>query len=375
MAIGRVARLDRARTRRKRTFVIPILGVVVLAVVAIGTGVALGIFRAAPEGVQKAHVAVPEATAAPSAVTSLPASEEPSGTGTMVEVPNVTGKSLTDAETLLGIAGFVVTRVATPAGEAATGTVLAQDPASGSVVERGTQVTLTYADDSAGVAPSGKTNDPQSSVNGRVYVVCIDPGHQGKANSNTEPIGPGSTTMKAKVSGGATGAVTRQREPDFTLKVSLRLKKLLEAQGVKVVMTRTTGAVDISNAQRAEVGNRAKADLLIRVHADGSTNGDVRGLSTLYPAGNDWVKPYTAKSLLAAKAVHHALLLSTGAVDRGIVPRSDMTGFNWAKVPSLIVECGFMSNPTEDKLLATDAYQAKLAEGMTRGIMAYLRGE
>ncbi len=140
-------------------------------------------------------------------------------------------------------------------------------------------------------------------------------------------------------------------------------------------MTRTTGAVDISNSQRADVANKAGADLFIRIHADGSTNGDTRGLSTLYPAGNDWVKPISTPSLTAAKIIHSEVLLTTGAPDRGIVPRKDLSGFNWAKVPSVIVECGFLSNPTEDKLLATDAYQLKLAEGMATGILEYLRGK
>ncbi|PKQ38552.1 MAG: hypothetical protein CVT59_00190 [Actinobacteria bacterium HGW-Actinobacteria-1] len=375
MAIGRVARRDRAKTRRKRTYVIPVAAIVVLAIAAIGTGVALGVFRAAPDGVESVEVPVPTGTPATSFETSLAASQDASGTETMVEVPDVLGKPLQEADMLLEIAGFTVTHVATPAGESATGTVLAQDPASGSVMVRGTVITLTYADDGTGIDPTSSRNNPSAAGTGRVYVVCIDPGHQDKANNEGEPIGPGSKTLKPKVTGGASGAVTKQHEPDFALKVANRLKKLLEDQGVKVVMTRTTGAVDISNAQRAEVANAANADLFIRIHADGSTNGDIRGLSTLYPAGNDWVKPITAESLSAAKLVHKELLLTTGAVDRGIVERKDIAGFNWSKVPAIIVECGFMSNPVEDKLLASEAYQAKLAEGMTAGIMTFLRGD
>lgn len=377
MAIGRVARRDRAKTRRKHTYVIPVVAIVVLAVIAIGTGVALGVFRAVPDGVVTAPVAVPETTMAPaeSMVASMAASEEASATGTMVEVPDVRGKTLDEADTLLEIAGFSVNHVSTPAGDSAVGTVLAQDPASGSVIVRGASITLNYAADPASIDPTSHAKDPDSIATGNTYVVCIDPGHQDKANNAGEPIGPGSTTMKAKVTGGASGAVTKQRESDFALKLSLLLKTRLEAQGVKVVMTRTTGAVDISNAQRAAVANSAKAGIFIRVHADGNTNGDVRGLSVLYPAGNDWVQPISSSSLKAAKLIHNQLLLSTGAVDRGVVSRKDISGFNWSKVPAIIVESGFLSNPTEDRLLATDAYQAKLADGMTKGIMMYLRGE
>ena len=374
MAIGRVARRDRANTRRKRTYVVPVAAIIALAVVAIGTGVALGIFRAAPADVSLAVVEVPAEAATASVVASDVASGETSATGTMVEVPDVTGSAVDDADTLLTIAGFEVVHTATPAGDAKVGTVLAQDPAAGSVMVRGTTVMLTYASDDPNVTTTSALK-ADATTTGRVYVVCIDPGHQDKANNDQEPIGPGSKTLKAKVTGGASGAVTKQRESNLVLKIAVRLKKELEAQGVRVVMTRTTGAVDISNAQRAEVANAAGADLFIRIHADGNTNGDVRGMSTLYPAGNDWVKPITAQSLTAARAIHNATLFTTGAKDHGVVPRSDISGFNWSKVPSVIVEAGFLSNPVEDKLLASEAYQAKLAEGMSRGIMAYLKGE
>jgi len=59
-------------------------------------------------------------------------------------------------------------------------------------------------------------------------------------------------------------------------------------------------------------------------------------------------------------------------VNRGAIQRSDLSGFNWAKVPSVLVEAGFLSNPAEDRLLATTAYQDKVAEGMAQGVKAYL---
>jgi N-acetylmuramoyl-L-alanine amidase len=353
---------------------VPAAAIIAVAVLAIGTGIALGIFRATPADVSTTVVDVSAEAVTESVVASDVASEETTATGTMVEVPDVTGSHVDDADALLEIAGFEVVHATTPAGDAKVGTVLAQDPAPGSVMVRGTTIMLTYASNDTNVTTTAALK-ADATTTGRVYVVCIDPGHQDKANNDKEPIGPGSKTLKAKVTGGASGAVTKQRESNLVLKISVRLKKELEAQGVRVVMTRTTGAVDISNAQRAEVANAAEADLFIRIHADGNTNGDIRGLSSLYPAGNDWVKPITANSLTAAKAIHNATLFTTGAKDRGILPRSDISGFNWSKVPSVIVETGFLSNPVEDKLLASEAYQAKLAEGMSRGIMAYLKGE
>ncbi|TLM83736.1 MAG: N-acetylmuramoyl-L-alanine amidase, partial [Actinobacteria bacterium] len=88
---------------------------------------------------------------------------------------------------------------------------------------------------------------------------------------------------------------------------------------------------------------------------------------------NQWTKPYVAPSKRAAQLVQSALIANTGAVNRGIKPRTDMTGFNWATVPSIIVESGFLSNPVEDRLLSSPHYQDKLAQGMADGIVSYLK--
>lgn len=369
-----MARREIARSRRwKLSGTLGIVALAVLATAAIAGAVALGVANAG----KPAATASPKVAAAPSAETTaadLLAATEATGTSELlVEVPDVTGRPLEEARQLLMLAGFSVVLNATPAGDSPTGTVLAQEPAAGAVLARGSEVVLTHADPlAASQSTTATTKDPDTSVASARYVVCIDPGHQEHANNDPEPIGPGASKTKPKVTGGATGCTTKQHEHDLTLAIALKLKSRLEARGITVVLTRTTNAVDISNAQRAQVANSANADLFVRIHADGNTNGDVRGLSTLYPAGNDWVKPISAKSLTAAKAVHKAVLASSGAVDRGVVDRADLSGFNYATVPSVLVECGFLSNPVEDKLLATAAYQDKLADGITRGIMAYL---
>ena len=59
--------------------------------------------------------------------------------------------------------------------------------------------------------------------------------------------------------------------------------------------------------------------------------------------------------------------------DRGVVERDDMTGFNWSKVPVILVEMGFLSNRSEDQMLSTGAYQDKLAKGLADGIEAALK--
>jgi N-acetylmuramoyl-L-alanine amidase len=205
-------------------------------------------------------------------------------------------------------------------------------------------------------------------------VVVIDPCHDRRANTETEPIGPGSSTRKIKDGGGTHGVLSGLREADLNLAVALRLRTLLEQAGIKVVMTRTrTGGTSIGNIARARIANRAHARLFLRIHADGSTDPSVRGTHTLYPAySGGWTDDVYADSKRAAGIVQRAVRSSLGFPDRGLQERSDYTGFNWANVPVILVEMGFMTNPTEDRLLATDAYQRRAAVGLCRGTLQFL---
>ena len=156
-------------------------------------------------------------------------------------------------------------------------------------------------------------------------MVVIDPGHQGKGSNKPEPIGPGSSTTKPSVTSGATGSVTKRPESLVNLEVSLRIQKALEARGVKVIMVRTSQNVNISNSERAEIANKAGADLLLRIHCDDVSNGSLNGLLTMVPAKNKWTGPIVAPSAKAGKAIRAAALKSTGARDRGIVSTAEMT--------------------------------------------------
>jgi N-acetylmuramoyl-L-alanine amidase len=223
-----------------------------------------------------------------------------------------------------------------------------------------TTVTATVAGPLAGAQAAGTP-----------YVVAIDAGHQARGNSKTEPIGPGSRIRKPKVTSGTSGVSTRKAESLINLQVALKLRALLEQRGVKVVMVRTSQKVNLSNSQRAKIANAANADLLIRLHCD-AAGSKTRGVLTLVPGKNRWTSPIVKPSARAGSAVHKAVLKSTGAKNRGIRPRTDMSGFNWSTVPSVIVEMGVMTNRTDDRLLASSAYQKKLATGMANGVMAYL---
>jgi N-acetylmuramoyl-L-alanine amidase len=207
------------------------------------------------------------------------------------------------------------------------------------------------------------------------WVVVIDPGHErgGQGDSSQEPIGPGSSKTKDKVASGASGP-NGVPESLVNLQVSLKLRDMLAAKGVKVVMVRTTENVNISNSERAKIGNAAHANLVVRVHCDG-VDGSIHGFMTVIPDDNQWTHSWLAASRKAGDDIQAAALRATGAADRGVQPPPvQMTGFNWSTVPSVIVEMGNMGNNAEDRNLSDPAYQGKLATGITNGVMAYLNG-
>jgi N-acetylmuramoyl-L-alanine amidase len=116
-----------------------------------------------------------------------------------------------------------------------------------------------------------------------------------------------------------------------------------------------------------------RAALMVRIHADGSANRSARGAKTLYPAlRRGWTDDIYGKSLRAAREVQTALVRQTDARDLGLVRRSDLTGFNWANVPAILVEAGFMTNPAEGTLLRSNAYQLKVARGIASGTELFL---
>ena len=207
-----------------------------------------------------------------------------------------------------------------------------------------------------------------------VPVVVIDPGHDLRANPETEPIGPGSSTRKIKDGGGTHGAVTGIREADLVLDISLRLRALLRRAGVRVVMTRTrTASTSMGNVARARIANRAAAALFLRVHADGHASSDVRGTHTLVPAlRRGWTDDVYPPSRRAADLVQTELVRALGFPDRGISERSDFTGFNWADVPVILVELGFMTHPLEDRQLARGDVRQRAALGLCRGTLRFL---
>lgn len=202
-------------------------------------------------------------------------------------------------------------------------------------------------------------------------VIGIDPGHQSRGDSSTEPNGPGSSTYKAKVAGGTRGVSTGKPEYQLTLEVAKKLKQQLWDKGYQVVMTRTKNDVNISNKERALLINESGADICVRIHADGAVSS-ARGATVLCPSSsNRFISKLYKKSQKLSDALIRAYCKETGLRNRGISYRDDLTGTNWSTVPTTLIELGFMTNATEDRFMASESGQAKMVKGMAAGIDAY----
>lgn len=202
--------------------------------------------------------------------------------------------------------------------------------------------------------------------------IVIDAGHQLKGNYDKEPVGPGASELKAKVSSGTQGISTGLEEYQLNLLVAQKLQKILQDRGYEVVMIRTTHDVNISNAERAKIANDLAADAFIRIHANSSDNAQTNGILTICQTKEN---PYNGDlyntSYLLSQTVLDEMVAATGAKRLYVWETDTMSGINWCQVPVTIVEMGFMSNVAEDEKMATDDYQKLLALGIANGIDLY----
>lgn len=205
-----------------------------------------------------------------------------------------------------------------------------------------------------------------------IKTVVIDPGHGPGGNSEKEAQSPGSSIMKIKDGGGAEGINSKTPEYVITMNVALKLKNLLEANGINVIMTKDDINLAPGNIERADVGNNNNADLAIRIHCDSADVLSARGASMLVPAPVGYAENIAGISRTYGEIILNNLVSTVGMYNRGVIERSDLTGFNWSKVPVVLIEMGFLSNPEEDNLLNSDSYQEKLAQGLCNGILKAL---
>lgn len=205
------------------------------------------------------------------------------------------------------------------------------------------------------------------------YLICIDPGHQAKGDWKNEPVGPGSTYQKARVSSGTVGISTKKPEYILNLEASETLKHILISKSFEVIMTREGHDVNISNLERATFANDKGVNMVIRIHADGSDDTSITGASILIPSQKG---KYTSSIFEASYECANLIknkMDDGGFKVNGIYERDDLTGFNWSKVPVVLVEMGFMSNYNEDEMMSNKEYQRKMMQSIADGVEAYFK--
>lgn len=204
-------------------------------------------------------------------------------------------------------------------------------------------------------------------------LIVIDPGHQQYANTEQEPVGPGASETKIKVSGGTSGIASGIPEYQLTLDIGLQLRDELERRGYTVILVRETNEVNISNSERAAVANEADADAFIRIHANGSDNHGATGAMTICQTpGNIYNGDLYADSRALSDCILNAYTAATG-IDYEYVWETDtMSGINWCDVPVTIVEMGYMTNSEEDMQMQDPQFQKKMTDGIADGIDAFM---
>ena len=212
-------------------------------------------------------------------------------------------------------------------------------------------------------------NEEISSKNKNGIKIVLDPGHSKNPGTEKEKISPDSNEMKLKDTSGSVGLISKKDEYEIAMDVTLKLKELLEKDGYTVVLTKDNVETPLSSIERAEVGNRENANLMIRIHCDSFSNSNAKGASMLVPKQRGYItKEISEKSIEYGKNIIEEYTKKTGLNNRGLQYRSDLTGFNWSKIPVVLLELGFISNPEEDKFLSSEENINTIAEGIKNGI-------
>ncbi len=211
-----------------------------------------------------------------------------------------------------------------------------------------------------------------ASTNG--HIIGIDPGHQGYNvdMSEQEPIGPGSSEMKAKSSTGTQGTYSGLPEYQLNLDVSLKLQDELVRRGYKTVMTRTDNDTAISNRERAEYVASQGAEIYVRIHANGDDTHTASGALAMAPSdSNPFVAYLSESSVRLSQCILDAYCAATGFSNLGVQYYDNMTGINWSTIPVTILEMGFMTHEYDDNKMADASFQDIMVQGIADGIDDY----
>ncbi|GGS94725.1 N-acetylmuramoyl-L-alanine amidase [Streptomyces chromofuscus] len=221
----------------------------------------------------------------------------------------------------------------------------------------------------------------------RGKVVVIDPGHNPRNFQHTAEINRkvdiGTAWKECDTTGTATNA--GYTEAEFTLDVARRLRTVLQQQGATVKLTHNgERAYGPCIDERARIGNEAGADAVVSLHADGSGAGN-RGFHVILPAsvhaGAADTRPIVAPSRELGERIAGSLVRVTGSAPSnyvgggtGLVTRQDLGGLNLSTVPKVFIECGNMRDSKDAALLTGGAWRQKAAQGISEGIVSFLRG-
>ena len=170
----------------------------------------------------------------------------------------------------------------------------------------------------------------------------------------------GTVVVDAGHGGFDRGGVPGQRvaEKDKTLDVALRLAAVLRASGYRVVLTRS-GDYFVTLGQRVAIANSQSNAIFVSVHFNCASRSGANGIETYY---------YRGDSSSLAASIHRNVVAGAPSENRGIRRRGFFV-IRRTSIPSVLVECGFLTNPTEASLAQSPSYRQKLAEEIARGIM------
>ncbi|GLW12580.1 hypothetical protein Misp01_77080 [Microtetraspora sp. NBRC 13810] len=280
---------------------------------------------------------------------------------------------------VLALCGMAVVGCGAAAGGTSAPALPQPSPAGGAVAEGaiGTAAAATEAAPRAGTSASASA--PAEPLAGKV--IAIDPGHNGGNYRDPGYINRQVDVLTEHKACDTTGTATRSgyTEAAFNWDVSKRLVKILEARGAKVKLTRTgnTG-VGPCITQRAAIGNKAKADAALSVHADGAPSGD-HGFHVIMPKKIDGpVDPVVGASRKLGVAIRDAFRSGTGLPystyigSKALDYRDDLGGLNLSTVPKVFVECGNMANPGDAAKFRSPAFRQKIAQALADGLQNYL---